>query len=187
MVCPDGGTSCAEAVKIVTFEVIDEAKVQCKAVPSAKGPSEIPATCAPEALEIVTASPPFGGIGASLGLDILFLSWALNLVDFGRPTRGLIRGTVRRQAYQNGKLVSVAVTDVLPDSLSAVYTFYDPDAAARGLGSFAILSQLAQARRDGREHLYLGFWLAGHPKMDYKRSFRPLERLVGREWRPFAD
>lgn len=95
--------------------------------------------------------------------------------------------TMFLEARLDGKLVSVAVTDVLPDALSAVYTFYDPDAAARGLGSFAILSQLAQATRDGRGHLYLGFWLAGHPKMDYKRSFRPLERLVGRQWRAFAD
>lgn len=95
--------------------------------------------------------------------------------------------TMFLEARLDGRLVSVAVTDVLADALSAVYTFYDPDLAARGLGSFAILAQLAQARRDGREHLYLGFWLKGHPKMDYKRNFRPLERLVGREWRPFAD
>jgi arginine-tRNA-protein transferase len=94
--------------------------------------------------------------------------------------------TMFLEARLDGRLVSVAVTDVLPDALSAVYTFYDPDDAARGLGSFAIMSQLARARRDGREHLYLGFWLAGHPKMDYKRAFRPLERLVGREWLPFA-
>ena len=91
------------------------------------------------------------------------------------------------EARLDGRLLSVAVTDVLPDALSAVYTFYDPDEAARGLGSFAILSQIEQARRDGREFLYLGFWLGGHPKMEYKRAFRPLERLVGREWLPFGD
>jgi arginine-tRNA-protein transferase len=95
--------------------------------------------------------------------------------------------TVFLEARLDGRLVSVAVTDVLPDALSAVYTFYDPDEAARGLGSFAILSQVEQARRDGRDHLYLGFWLERHPKMDYKRAYRPLEFLAGRAWTPFAD
>ncbi|MEO8160480.1 MAG: arginyltransferase [Arenimonas sp.] len=80
------------------------------------------------------------------------------------------------------RLLGVAVTDVLGDSLSAVYTFYEPEASARSLGTFAILTQLAHARQLGLPYLYLGFWLDGHPKMDYKRKFHPLERLVGREW-----
>jgi arginyl-tRNA--protein-N-Asp/Glu arginylyltransferase len=90
--------------------------------------------------------------------------------------------TVFLEARLDGRLLSVAVTDVLPDALSAVYTFYDPDLAPRGLGSYAILSQVEQARREGLAHVYLGFWLEGHPKMDYKRSFRPLEILAGRDW-----
>jgi arginine-tRNA-protein transferase len=80
------------------------------------------------------------------------------------------------------RLLGVAVTDVLPDSLSAVYTFYAPEEPERGLGTFAILTQIEHAKQLGLPYLYLGFWLDGHPKMDYKRKFRPLERLDGREW-----
>jgi arginine-tRNA-protein transferase len=80
------------------------------------------------------------------------------------------------------RLLGVAVTDVLPDSLSAVYTFYAPEEAARSLGTFAILTQVEHARTLGLPHVYLGFWLDGHPKMDYKKKFRPLEKLDGREW-----
>ncbi|MEZ5463679.1 MAG: arginyltransferase [Lysobacteraceae bacterium] len=80
------------------------------------------------------------------------------------------------------RLLAVAVTDVLPRALSAVYTFYDPAETARGLGTLAVLLQLEQARQQGREHLYLGYWIEGHPKMDYKRRFRPLERLLNGEW-----
>ena len=58
----------------------------------------------------------------------------------------------------------------------------EPQAAARSLGTFAILTQVEHARTLGLQHVYLGFWLDGHPKMDYKRKFRPLERLAGREW-----
>ncbi|HEY4555050.1 MAG TPA: arginyltransferase [Lysobacter sp.] len=82
-----------------------------------------------------------------------------------------------------GKLLAVAVTDMTDDALSAVYTFYDPDHAARGLGTMAILRQVEWARQHGRAYVYLGYWLAGHGKMDYKRRFRPLEGFDGRHWR----
>lgn len=73
------------------------------------------------------------------------------------------------------RLVGVAVTDVCTNGLSAVYTFFDPDEHARSLGTFAILQQVALARRRGMPWVYLGFWIEGHPKMDYKRRFRPLQ------------
>ncbi len=85
------------------------------------------------------------------------------------------------------ELVAVAVTDVVPGALSAVYTFYAPELASRSLGSYAILRQLQRARDEGREHVYLGFWLDGHPKMDYKRGYRPMEFLDGAQWRPMPD
>ncbi|NYZ63954.1 arginyltransferase [Luteimonas deserti] len=87
----------------------------------------------------------------------------------------------------HGRLVAVAVTDLVADALSAVYTFYDPDLVSRGLGTLAILQQIAWARREDRHHLYLGYWIEGHRKMDYKRSFQPLEGFDGRHWRPLAD
>ena len=83
----------------------------------------------------------------------------------------------------DGRLLAVAVTDLVDDAMSAVYTFYDPDDASRGLGTLAILRQLEWAQRDGRRHLYLGYWISGHGKMDYKRNFRSLELFDGREWR----
>lgn len=86
----------------------------------------------------------------------------------------------------HGRLLAVAVTDVVEDALSAVYTFYDPDLAERSLGTLAILRQIEWARRERRRHLYLGYWIAGHPKMDYKRRFRPLEAFDGRDWRVFT-
>lgn len=81
------------------------------------------------------------------------------------------------------RLLAVAVTDFCNEGLSAVYTFFDPDEERRSLGSFAILSQIELARRHGFPHVYLGYWIAGHPKMDYKTRFRPLELLEGGEWR----
>ncbi len=83
---------------------------------------------------------------------------------------------------EDGRLLAVAVTDVTPAGLSAVYTFFDPDLAGRSLGTLAILSQLRWARELGLPYLYLGYWIAGHPKMDYKRRFRPLEIYDSGDW-----
>lgn len=85
-----------------------------------------------------------------------------------------------------GALLGVAVTDACPDSLSAVYTFFEPTQTSRGLGTFAILSQIEWARRLSVPYLYLGYWIAGHPKMDYKRRFRPVEVLAENHWTPLA-
>lgn len=95
--------------------------------------------------------------------------------------------TVFIEMRREGELLGVAVTDVLPDALSAVYTFFAPGHDARGLGTFGILSQLAEAGARGLGHLYLGFWIDQHPKMVYKRRFRPLQRLAGRQWLDFQD
>jgi len=80
------------------------------------------------------------------------------------------------------RLLGVAVTDFASSGLSAVYTFFDPAERARGLGTYAILRQIELARAHGVAHLYLGFWIAGHPKMDYKARFRPLELLGPEGW-----
>lgn len=85
------------------------------------------------------------------------------------------------------RLLALAATDLTDNALSAVYTFYDPDQAARSPGTLAILRQIEWARREGRDHLYLGYWIDGHGKMDYKRRFRPLEAFDGRGWRALDD
>lgn len=85
--------------------------------------------------------------------------------------------------YQDDRLLACAVTDLCRIGASAVYTFFDPDAAGRSLGIYAILQQIELCRRHGLPHLYLGYWIAGHPKMDYKQRFRPLQVLCDGHWR----
>jgi arginine-tRNA-protein transferase len=106
-------------------------------------------------------------------------------VDFTRFVQSSWSDTRFLEFRLDGRLVAVAVTDHTPSGLSAVYTFFEPTLSNRGLGTYAILCQLARARELGLPHLYLGYWIAGHPKMDYKSRFRPFEVLEGRQWRPF--
>jgi leucyl-tRNA---protein transferase len=82
------------------------------------------------------------------------------------------------------RLVGVALTDLLPDGMSMVYSYFDPDLDRRSLGSFMILDHIKRAQQAGLPHVYLGYWVKDSPKMAYKGSFRPLETLIGgQRWR----
>lgn len=75
----------------------------------------------------------------------------------------------------DGELLLVAVTDLLPNGLSAVYTFFEPEPTRRSLGTLGILWQISEARRMGLQHVYLGYWIASAAAMGYKADFRPHE------------
>jgi len=84
------------------------------------------------------------------------------------------------------RLMAVAVTDRLPNALSAVYTFFDPELSDCSPGVLAILWQISEAQRRGLQHLYLGYWIGESHKMSYKQEYRPLEAWDGSGWRRFG-
>lgn len=79
-------------------------------------------------------------------------------------------------------LIGAAISDVLRDGLSMVYSFFDPAYASRSLGSLMVLEHIRRAAELGLPHVYLGYWVEGSGKMDYKRQFTPLEVLEGERW-----
>ncbi|MFN4042227.1 MAG: arginyltransferase [Brevundimonas sp.] len=81
-----------------------------------------------------------------------------------------------------GDLAGVCLTDLLGDGLSMVYSFFDPSLEARSPGRFAILDHVRQAATVGLPYVYLGYWVQGSMKMDYKAAFRPLEALRPLGW-----
>jgi arginine-tRNA-protein transferase len=99
------------------------------------------------------------------------------LVEYRR--RGPDSGITGRGS---GPLLAVALVDVLSDGLSMVYSFFDPDENERSLGTFMILDHIARARRMGLDYVYLGYWVRGSRKMDYKGRFLPQERLMSAGW-----
>lgn len=82
-----------------------------------------------------------------------------------------------------GRLVACVLIDVLQDGLSMVYSFFDPDLANRSMGNFMILDHIKRCVESGQPHLYLGYWVQGSPKMDYKSRFQPCEILGADGWR----
>ena len=87
-----------------------------------------------------------------------------------------------RKGERGGELLAVALTDVLKDGLSMVYSFYEPEPEYRSLGTFMILDHIARARSMGLAYVYLGYWVRGSRKMDYKGRFLPQERLAPEGW-----
>jgi len=85
----------------------------------------------------------------------------------------------RLRNHPDRPLVAVALTDVMPDGLSMVYSFYDPELASRSLGTFLILDHIEQVRSAGLDYVYLGYWVKDSPKMAYKAQYHPLEVQKG--------
>jgi leucyl-tRNA---protein transferase len=81
-----------------------------------------------------------------------------------------------------GPLIGVALCDRVSDGASMVYSFYDCDETERSLGTYMILEHIEYVRSINLPYLYLGYWVKGSPKMDYKRRFQPQEQLGAEGW-----
>jgi len=101
-------------------------------------------------------------------------SW---LVEYREPT---VDGTP-------GRLVGACLTDRQGDGLSMIYSFYEPDHGERsGLGNYIILDHIRRAADEGLPYVYLGYWVEGSVRMQYKIRYRPLERLTRAGWVRFT-
>jgi arginine-tRNA-protein transferase len=85
-----------------------------------------------------------------------------------------------------GRLVGACLTDQQADGLSMIYSFFEPEDAARsGLGNYIILDHIVRAARAGLPYVYLGYWVEDARRMAYKARYRPLEKLGPHGWHRF--
>ncbi len=90
--------------------------------------------------------------------------------------------------YGLGRLVGACLTDRQGDGLSMIYSFYDPDHESRaGLGNFIILDHIRRTAEAGLDYVYLGYWVQGSARMQYKVRYRPMERLSRDGWHRMSD
>src|SRR5581483_909067 len=118
--------------------------------------------------------------------DMTLLDYAMMIEDSHVQTRLVEyrrRGPDTSINGRGGQLLAATLVDVLSDGLSMVYSFFEPDEAARSLGTFMILDHIARARSMGLDFVYLGYWVQDSKKMDYKGRFLPQERLMPEGWR----
>ena len=99
------------------------------------------------------------------------------IIEYRRRVPGAAIGEAPR-----GDLIAVALTDMMSDGLSMVYSFFNPDLERRSLGTFMILDHINRTRAAGLPHVYLGYWVKGSPKMGYKTRYQPQEHLTARGW-----
>ena len=86
---------------------------------------------------------------------------------------------------QTKPLVGVALTDILEDGISMVYSFYDIKYSSRSLGTYMILDQISRVKRAKLPHLYLGYWVKDSSKMNYKARFQPQEHFKNNGWQRY--
>ncbi|MHA6722779.1 arginyltransferase [Sphingomonas sp. RS2018] len=87
---------------------------------------------------------------------------------------------------RRGKLVGACITDQQADGLSMIYSFFDSGPDARpGLGNFIILDHILRAHSAGLDYVYLGYWVKGSQRMEYKARYRPIEALGPDGWSSF--
>ena len=115
--------------------------------------------------------------------DMTVLDYAMMVEDSHVDTRMIEYRLAAPRG--SGDLIAVALTDVLGDGLSMVYSFFEPDEAGRSLGTFMVLDHIARAQELGLAYVYLGYWVRGSGKMDYKSRFLPQERLMPEGWAKF--
>jgi len=87
----------------------------------------------------------------------------------------------------DGRLAATGYLDVLPGGLSSVYFAFDPVESRRSVGTWSVGRELELAASLGKRYYYLGFWVPGSEKMDYKADFRPFEFALDGAWRPARD
>lgn len=116
--------------------------------------------------------------------DMSSLDYAVMVEDTHVNTR-VIEYRIRTEGSgigAKGELVACALTDQMADGLSMVYSFFNPAYERRSLGTFMILDHIRRAKALGLPHVYLGYWVKGSRKMDYKTRFQPQEHLLATGW-----
>ena len=93
------------------------------------------------------------------------------------------------EAKEDGtkELKAASLTDILDDGLSMVYSFFEPATSNRSPGTFMILDHIRIAADMGLPYVYLGYWVPGSAKMDYKARFSGLEVFLGNRWQNLND
>ena len=85
------------------------------------------------------------------------------------------------------KLVMVAICDRGETSMSAVYTYYDPEIVGFSLGTYGIMKQVQYCKQNDLRFLYLGFFIERCRAMNYKSRFRPNQQLIDGRWVTMTD
>ncbi len=128
----------------------------------------------------LAARHPGGGMSGMDDIDYA------DMVEHSPVTTHVIEYREPSDGIRPGRLVGACLTDQQADGLSMIYSFFEPDESRRpGLGNFIIIDHIVRAAKAGLPYVYLGYWIQGSKRMEYKTRFRPIERLGPNGWSRF--
>ena len=111
--------------------------------------------------------------------------WPTSVIDLEEYVGTFIDNACETLEFRyrlEGRLVALGYVGEARDALNSIYAFYEPDLRNRSLGTFDILTEIAETARRGKEYLYLGYYVSDCGSMAYKSDFRPYELLKGNAW-----
>lgn len=88
---------------------------------------------------------------------------------------------------RQGTLLGACVVDQFYDGLSAIYSYFDPDQDRRSLGKMFILALIQFGQQTGMPYTYLGYFVKGSSKMEYKANYGPLEVFRDNQWQALEE
>ncbi|MCB2085662.1 MAG: arginyltransferase [Sphingomonadaceae bacterium] len=179
--------SCADCQACVSVRVVaDEFEASSTQRRNLRRNSDLVATeCRPWATEeqfellqkYLGTRHPDGGMAAMEEMDYA------DMVEHTPVTSYVVEYREPSDGSQPGRLVGACLTDRQGDGLSMIYSFYDPEHETRsGLGNYIILDHIRRAAEQGLPFVYLGYWVEGSGRMQYKIRYRPIERLHRGGW-----
>ena len=107
----------------------------------------------------------------------------MNYIDYKKMLEAPGVNTKVYEYYDQDKLVACVVSDLLNESISMVYSFYSNDYLKNSIGKFLILDHFNLAKELEKKFVYLGYWVEGSEKMDYKSKFNSSEVLINNQWK----
>jgi len=110
--------------------------------------------------------------------------WTYSAIDVDDYVRSYVESSenfAKEFLYmRDDKLIGVALVDILPQAISAIYCYYDHDYSEFSIGKFSILAQIKIAKELNIPYIYLGYWIKDHFSMGYKEKYSPFEILKNR-------
>ena len=110
--------------------------------------------------------------------------WKLNDMDEEKYIKMFVEGAgnfgYEIRYFRDAKLVGLDYIDLLPEGISSIYCFYDPDYGHLSLGTYSLLIQIELAKKLGLKHIYLGYIVRENPSLLYKLKYKPYDILLGR-------
>lgn len=122
--------------------------------------------------------------------------WRAKSLDPTHLPEELPYGCYHQEYRLDDQLIAVGVLDLLPNCVSSVYVFYDPDYNDWQLGKVSALQEIALTKRLGRlermqeiSRYYMGFYIHTCQKMKYKAEYSPSQLLdcSDNTWHYLAD